>query len=204
MFSFGRNMYYWRRLSHEDREQVLALRKARYRPWHSPPHATGQGRYMLTAACYEHAPIIGWTLARMTEFEDALLTVLDANATTLHAWAVLPNHYHALVSVKDVEPILLQLGRLHGRTAFAWNAAEQRRGRQVWCGTVETRIKSDRHFHASLNYVHHNPVKHGCAEKWTDWPFSSAASYLRTVGREKAEKAWREYDISDMGGDWDP
>ena len=49
MQNFGRNMYYWRRLCREDRERVLQVRQAQNRPWHSPPHNEGAGRFMLSA-----------------------------------------------------------------------------------------------------------------------------------------------------------
>lgn len=203
MNGFGRNMYYWRRLSPEARAQVLSLRKAQKRPWHSPPHLTGPGRYMVTAACYEHAPIIGTSPERMTAFEDALLEVLNRYTDSVSAWVVLPNHYHGLVESKAVGVLLQELKLLHGRTAFLWNGEDACRGRRVWSGILETSMKSDRHFWASMNYIHNNPVRHGYAERWTDWPFSSASQYLDALGREEAVRVWREFDISEMGKDWD-
>jgi putative transposase len=196
-------MYYWRKLSPEDRQRILSKRKAQQRPWHSPPHKTCGGRYMLTASCFEHAYIIGTSPQRMADFEETLLEVLDSSVIAIYAWAVLPNHYHALVSLKNTEPVIGKLARLHGRSSYSWNREDNVRGRQVWCGAAETRMKSDRHFWSSLNYILHNPVKHGYAKKWTDWPFSNAASYLADVGKEKAAELWREHDISAMGDDWD-
>ena len=199
----GSNMYYWRRLSPEDREHILSLRKSQGRPWHSPPHGTGGGRYMVTVACYEHAPIIGSTPTRLANFEEVLLTVLNQTATTVSAWAVLPNHYHGLVITENISALLYELRLLHGRTAFAWNGEDGRRGRKVWSGVLETAMKSDRHFWASMNYIHNNPVKHGYVKKWGEWPFSSALRYIEAVGREEAERVWREYDVSEMGDGWD-
>jgi putative transposase len=204
MNSFGRNYYYWRRLGDEDRQQVLALRQAQHRPWHSVPHATTAGRYILTGACYEHAPVVGATPERLACFESALLDSLDACAEHVHAWVVLPNHYHALVTVVDIEGVLTHLARLHGRMSYQWNGEDRQRGRKVWCGAVETQIRNERHFRAALNYVHHNPVKHGYVRQWTEWPCSSAVAYLDAVGRDRAAAMWREYDISGMGTDWDP
>ena len=119
----------------------------RWRPLHANP------------ACFEHAAVIGVSPQRMADFENALLELLDACSAEIHVWAVLPNHYHALVSVDDITPILTGSTKLHGRTAFAWNREDDRRGRQVWCGMAETQMKSDRHFWASLNYVLNNPVR---------------------------------------------
>ena len=53
------------------------------------------------------------------------------------------------------------------------------------------------------NYVHHNPVRHGYAACWTDWPWSSAAHYLEQTGTEDAKRIWREYPIRDYGKGWD-
>ena len=38
-------------------------------------------------------------------------------------------------------------------------------------------------------------MKHGYTQKWQDWPWSSAAEFLERVGRETAEKIWREFPI---------
>lgn len=54
-----------------------------------------------------------------------------------------------------------------------------------------------------LNYVHHNPVRHGYVERWTDWQWSSAADYLAQTGAREAKRAWREYPLHDYGKNWD-
>jgi putative transposase len=54
-----------------------------------------------------------------------------------------------------------------------------------------------------VNYIHNNPVHHGHVDKWQDWPWPSATDFLDRVGREMAEKIWREYPILDYGKKWD-
>jgi len=54
-----------------------------------------------------------------------------------------------------------------------------------------------------LNYVLHKSVRHGYVERWQDWPYSNAAQFLEEVGRDLAERRWREYPILDYGKDWD-
>jgi putative transposase len=34
-------------------------------------------------------------------------------------------------------------------------------------------------------------------------PFSSAQQFLESVGREEAERVWREYPVLDYGRGWD-
>ena len=65
-------------------------------------------------------------------------------------------------------------------------------------------MRSERHFYASLNYIHNNPVRHGYTVKWQDWPFSSAAEFLERSGRERAAQLWKAYPIRDYGKNWDP
>jgi putative transposase len=199
------SMYYWRRLTPEQRREVLAERQRHHRPWHGPPHfASDSGLYLMTAACYEHRPIIGHSAQRMAEFEAELLTTSAAFAPSIFAWIVLPNHYHLLLQSTDLKALLAALGQLHGRTSHRWNGFDGTRGRKVWYRAVETAMKSERHFWATLNYVLNNAVRHGYVERWQDWPYSNAAAYLEETGRQEAERRWRKYPIDDYGRDWDP
>lgn len=115
----------------------------------------------------------------------------------------LPNHYHALVEAADVLSLLRALGKLHGRTSYTWNGEENSRGRKVFFRAAERAMRSDRHYWATLNYVHHNPVHHHYVERWTDWPWSSAREYLAQTDPEEAKRTWREYPLGDYGKGWD-
>ena len=139
----------------------------------------------------------------MQSFCESLIDVFKVRQALVHAWCVLPNHYHALVEANDILDVLSGLGRMHGRLSFLWNGEEQVRGRQVWCGAAERYMRNDAHFWATLNYVHHNPVHHGYVERWQDWPFSSVPEFLAQVDRETAEKTWHDYPIRDYGKGWD-
>jgi len=85
------------------------------------------------------------------------------------------------------------------------NGMEKTIGAAVKSGTIalDRGVKSHGHFWASVNYIHHNPVRHGYTQKWSDWPWSSAARYIERVGPETAAKIWREYPILDYGKKWD-
>ena len=197
-------MYRWRKLSVEDQAALLQYRQRLSRPWHSPPHfIEGPALFHLTAACYEHASIIGSSPVRMQAFSADLLSTLAGAGVTTHAWCLLPNHYHVLVHVPDLKPVTTALGRLHGRTSHAWNGEDALRGRRVWCAPADRAIRNHAHFWATLNYIHHNPVRHGQVEHWQDWPFSSAPDYLATVGREEAVRVWKAFPILDYGAGWD-
>lgn len=152
-------MYRWRRMTPEQRAKVLSERQHQRRPWHSPPHySCDTGAYLMTAACLEHRPVIGVSPERMAAFEFELLATCNAACSAIFAWIVLPNHYHVLCKTDDVHGLISVLGRLHGRTSFAWNREEDTRGRQVWFAAAETAMKSERHFQATTLYVLNNAV----------------------------------------------
>lgn len=197
-------MYQWRSLSGPDRAELLAARQRAGYPWHGPPHwkTDGPTRFHLTAACYEHAPHIGRSTDRMTAFAGELMTTCAPPVARVFAWCILPNHYHLLLETPHLRALTAAVGRLHGRTSRAWNLAEHATGRYVFSRAADRLIRSEAHFWATLNYVHHNPVRHG-VDRWGDWPGSSAHDYLRTVGREEAARIWQRHPLLDYGAGWD-
>ena len=64
-------------------------------------------------------------------------------------------------------------------------------------------MRSERHFFATVNYVHNNPAHHRYVRLWIEWGWSSASEYLEQMGRTEAERVWREYPIRDYGKKWD-
>ncbi len=193
-------------MSEDERAKTLKERKARKQPWHAPPHWEYEGlvRFIVTAACYEHKNIIGLSHERMAEFETHLLETCADFDVKLYAWCVLPNHYHILIQTDKIREFQSKwMGRLHGQTSFRWNGEENERGRQIWYKSFERPMKSNRHFWASLNYIHNNAVHHDYVKKWQDWAFSSANDFVKKFGREKTIEIWKEYPILDYGKDWD-
>ena len=124
-------MYQWRHLSSEQRAAVLAERQRHPRPWHGPPHVVDDsGLYLITAACYEHRPIIGISPQRMAEFETELLKTTDEHSEQIFAWVVLPNHYHLLVEM--TEPTLSRgMKKIGGDYARWFNKRHRRVGHRV-------------------------------------------------------------------------
>lgn len=196
-------MYEWRNLTEEQRREILLYRVNEHRPWHSPPLVFQEGRFHLSAACYEHQPHIGRDPNRLAAFSQRLLEVLVETQVTVLAWCVLPNHYHLLLETSDLKQLKRELGKLHGRTSHDWNSEEATAGRTVWHRCADRKIRNESHYWATLNYIHHNPVHHGYVESWTDWPFSSAADFITEAGRERAVSIWRDYPVLDYGKGWD-
>ena len=131
------------------------------------------------------------------------MTACEKFAGSIFAWCILPNHYHVLLETAQLKLLTKELGLFHGRSSYKWNGEDDQRGRQVWHNCFERKIKSERHFYASLNYVLNNAVHHGYVERWQDWPWSNASQYLDEVGEERAIEIWREYPVLGYGEKWD-
>jgi putative transposase len=201
-----RIFYRWRQMSEPEREAALAFRRQHRRPWHNPPHYNSEsGLYLITAACYEHRPIIGHQMERLSDFSGKLLETCRSAEYPVFGWVVLPNHYHVLLrATDDIQQVIGTFGRLHGSTSYRWNAEDDQRGRKVWFNAMETGIRTERHFWATLLYVLNNAAKHRYVEHWADWPFSNGRDWLDAVGEDESNRLWKEFPIDDYGKEWDP
>jgi putative transposase len=170
-------VYYWRTLSQKQREEAFWYRRIQRYPKHSLPHFDRDGdcQYLFTAACYEHAPVIGKTTSRMTDFEIRLLQLCGQFSSDIYAWCILPNDYHVLLKTAVMRALRQEIGKLHGKTSFEWNGEDDQQGRTVWRNGFERAMRSPRHYFASLNYVLNNAVHHGYVKKWQEWPWSNAS-----------------------------
>jgi putative transposase len=199
----GHIMYNWRKMTEEQKKYVLRIRQEQHFPLHSLPHFISEtGYYHISSACYEHKSIIGKNIERITLFEAKLLKTLKVAKTQPEAYAVLPNHYHILIKTDAIKTFVSSLFKLHQTTGFYWNKEDAAKGRRIWCNLLDSVIKSDRHYWATINYINNNPVKHGYVNKWQEWPFSSAKNYIKSLGIDKVKDIWEEYDISEMCN-WD-
>jgi putative transposase len=100
----------------------------------------------------------------------------------IDAWVVLPEHMHCIWTLpagdrdfalrwKIIKAAFSRRLPGHG-TPNAAQAARGERGiwqRRYW----EHLIRDDLDYQRHLDYLHHNPVKHGHAARVADWPWSS-------------------------------
>lgn len=196
--------YEYRKLTPEERAAVVFERHSRGFPLHSPPHLfREEGYYLLTAAIYEHLPLLAAS-SRCSAFEAQLLESLAAAEITVFSWAVLPNHYHLLVYARDFESISRTLNLIHGRSSRQWNLEDGMTGkRKVWYSFYDQAIRNERHFETAINYIHYNPVKHGWTDDPYEWPWSSLENYLDSIGREGLREQWKRFPPGRFGEGWD-
>jgi len=196
--------YIYRHLTDSERIEIVEERRERGFPLHSPPHAYEEaGCFLITAACFEHAPIME-AGERRTALRTCLLNALQSASVTVHGWVVLPNHYHVLVEAVPLALVAGAIKHVHGATSRDWNLADGLTGRRrVWFRYSDRLIRNDAHYYRALNYVHYNPVKHGYAESPYEWEWSSLQAYLDQRGREWLREMWRWYAPDSMGKGWD-
>ncbi len=195
-------MYEYRKMSGLDQSKIVQMRIKRGMPLHEPPHfGVEKNVYHLSAACFNHLPIMN-TTERRAEWENALLALFEKAEADVHSWVILPNHWHALVTIAlpDFSPLI---GRLNNGKATQWNREDGITGRKVWYRFSDRYIRNERHYFASINYIHANPVKHKYVKNSKDWKWSSLQSYLSEVGYDTLKEWWKDYPVQDYGKGWD-
>lgn len=196
-------MYRSAHLTPEEHQDLIKERLRLGYPPHSPPHPVPDAHYyLITCACYQHAPILQ-SPARRKDLLDLLFEHLLENEVNLFAWMVLPTHYHLLLQITDLHYLGVLLRRVHGSTARAWNQIDGLPRRKVWFRYADRAIRSERHFYASVNYIHFNPVKYGYTESPYDWDASSLGWYLEKEGKQWLRSTWVQYPVRNYGVGWD-
>ncbi len=126
--------------------------------------------------------------------EEALL-FWEGKRLKNHAWCIMSNHFHWVLSVFEWEPgeseSNLRLGEsqswgesqsrgkpvylqdiLHSVKLFSARRINQNENRtgQLWeHESFETTIRNERHFTTVVNYTLNNPVAAGLVKEWTEW-----------------------------------
>ncbi|NDJ21213.1 transposase [Nostoc sp. B(2019)] len=208
-------MYEYRKLTTEQKAELVEYRLSQGYPPHSPPHEVRDKQfYLLTVACYEHKCHIN-TASRRQQLLDIIFDKFcasgdqersaEAPTTNLRicAWVILPNHYHLLVQVVNFDVLSDLFRRIHGLVSRQWNIEDNVTKRKIWYRWNDRAIRSERHYYATINYIHYNPVKHGLVKSPYDWVESSVHWYLQVCGRQWLRDCWTEYPVRDYGSDWD-
>jgi putative transposase len=118
----------------------------------------------------------------------------------LHAYVILDNHLHLLVSSENLSQVIRDFKR---HTAHEILAAAKRENKawllerfelsrpehkrdsqhQVWQEGVHPQaMLSETMLRQKIEYIHHNPVRRGLVDRPEDWRYSSARNYLGRDG----------------------
>ena len=105
--------------------------------------------------------------------QEALL-YFDRERYGLHAWCVMPNHVHTLLTPKAS----WGLGQIaHSWKSFTAHEANKllNRSGEFWqTEPFDRYIRNEQHFRNAVAYIENNPVKAGLCAQPEDWLWSSA------------------------------
>jgi putative transposase len=105
----------------------------------------------------------------------------------IHGWVVLPDHLHCVMELpRDDDNFAIRwklvkanFSRRIEKTEWRSAVRERRGERGIWQRRFwEHLIRDERDFHAHMDYVHINPVKHGLVLRVKDWPYSTFHSLV--------------------------
>lgn len=118
------------------------------------------------------------------------LLQLDGDVLALHAFVVMPNHVHTLLTISPGIHLADLVQQLKGSTSRAINLALGRTGRLWQPDYFDRLIRDDDHFRRTAEYIHWNPVKAGLVvdPKW--YPHSSANPRFALDSRWRSADGW--------------
>lgn len=147
--------------------------------------------------------IVGWQYVFTSpEFFELIIESLkycQANkGLHLHAYVIMPNHLHMIISASDSNPsdtmrdfkrytskqisdLLVQTRSQRLLNYFSSVARRERKGNtfKIWqSGSHPLLIDSGGFLDQKLGYIHDNPVRKGYVEKPEHWKYSSARNYI--------------------------
>ncbi|MFH1006754.1 MAG: transposase [Candidatus Latescibacterota bacterium] len=128
--------------------------------------------YFLTARVHSGFPVFN-----SDEKKGMLLSwikkVFSDVGFALYAWVILNNHYHLAFKTSRGRDFPRAFQVIHGRCSYEVNKLDDCRGRKIFQNFWDRCIRDQRDFYVHLNYVHHNPVKHGYVTRMDEYAFSS-------------------------------
>jgi len=192
-------MYDYRKMTDDEKRQVLDFRKQRKYPFHRPPHLNlGKGVYLITAATFDHIRHFNEP-DELSILESRIIEALTTACISCYNWVIQPNHYHLLLNLENPKDFGNIIAPVHRKSALYCNKRDGVFKRKVWYKYADRKMRSERHFWTTVSYILFNPVKHGFADDPEDWLWSN----YEDLTKEQFKKIKNEYPLKDYGKGWD-
>ena len=108
---------------------------------------------------------------------DWLRTAAAQFSVAVHAYALMPNHVHLLLSPKESESLAKLMQSLGRRYAQFFNQKHGRTG-TIWEGRYRSSLIDPDFLLRCQRYIELNPVRSGLESRPTDCPWTSYASHV--------------------------
>jgi putative transposase len=103
---------------------------------------------------------------------------IDNSQYDVVSWVVLPDHFHILIGNADAGiPELMRKIKLSFSTTLR-KKINIKSGRIWQFRYWDHMIRDQNNLNNHIDYVHFNPVKHGCTKNPFEWKYSSIHKYL--------------------------
>ncbi len=134
---------------------------------------TGDLHY-VTFSCYRRLPFLDTPHARST-FEEVLEIVRRRHDLWIHAYVVMPEHVHLLISEPESSLLSVALKALKQESAKKLKDADRA---HFWQARYyDFNVYSEKKRAEKVDYIHWNPVKRDLVSAPEDWVWSSARHY---------------------------
>ena len=107
----------------------------------------------------------------------------DGERYHLHAWVLMPNHVHVLLTPTGSFGVGNIVRAWKSFTAKAANQILNRTGQFWQADYFDRAVRDERHFAAAVAYIEGNPARAGLCGQDGAWPWSSAACRPSSDGR---------------------
>ena len=106
------------------------------------------------------------------------LRYFDNKNYKLHAWVVMPNHVHVLITPNDDITLYRIIQSWKSYTAKKANASLGTSGEFWQREYFDRMIRNEKHYMNAVAYIHTNPVKARLCKHPSEWSFGSARYFL--------------------------
>jgi putative transposase len=108
-----------------------------------------------------------------------LLHYRETGSDQLHAFVVMPNHLHLLLTPSGTSSLEKSMQLIKGASSHQIHKQLNRR-MEIWqSGFHEATIRDEADYHSKIRYIHQNPVSARLAANPSDWKWSSASQLCK-------------------------
>ncbi|MBK7144915.1 MAG: transposase [Xanthomonadales bacterium] len=142
----------------------------KYRRFHIP-----NSLLFLTVVTHQREPVLLHPAVR-TAFRRSFAHMTARHPVRMHAYVVMPDHCHMIWAMPPDDGDYSRRMRLLKHHM----SCQPDLPRPIWQKRFRDHIIRDENDLARhMDYIHYNPVKHGWAQRATDWPDSSLAAWIQ-------------------------
>lgn len=155
------------------------------------------GTYFITSRTWENRRVF-ITVPICQIFIRTLLKYRDENKFMLHAFVLMPDHFHALITLCDETSLERAVQLIKGGSAHAIGT-ELKFSFPVWQrGYSDHRIRDAADYAKHVGYINLNPVKQKLRPAPHEYPWSSASGKFRLDSCPQGLKPTRDAEPSGM------